>query len=686
VCIYSFLYYIPDGFRSEFWNPNIFIEFTLNLSCNKKKKHSRLILVSNYPPKEIVEPASKINKPNFELIILWMLNNNDFCSGANFLDIKNSKSEEVIPKSTLYEYLGKLQKNGYIIKPAYNKYQITSIGRDRFYELSQAKNKKRKLSYPPEIILRKRNYDHWILWMLFNNNFCKWADFLNEPLRINQSSLSKNMNKLIEDGFVRKEEREYRITRLGESEYSNMLRLYDLDRQSILEEEGKRIKEITKITIDFFKKYKINDDDIKFRFLNNVLKLPYEKVQSSLDSEENFHKILLYLAINHPNQYSDYISPDDFSRKYGLNTVKLNFILLRIVEENIFPIKFFKLEQDKDEIYYFQANEKLERMLNAIVEDHVTKFSYLNNLYEATPDETSPLTMESTVSAILNEICDNLFDNGLREALRKFLPDYINYLAYKIEIERKLVDTYDKLEGLIWQEIQTYEFNFNPGKNEFDETIREIDKAIEMNPEKIDLYFSKAKILFDKGEFKQVLTLLDQMLKDFPQEEKNIQVKRAYVLKEMKNVEAGLKIINDLLEDYPADDDLLNYKAFWLQYLNRKQESLDIIQRLIEKNPGNATYHDSFGEILMFFRDYEKSIEEFLKAIEISSDDWFVYQTYIKLGICYKELEDYSLANEYLKKGKKASDKALSDLDEKTKWISIADLFLAEIEQIETEL
>ena len=164
---------------------------------------------------------------------------------------------------------------------------------------------------------------------------------------------------------------------------------------------------------------------------------------------------------------------------------------------------------------------ELERMLNAIVEDHVTKFSYLNNLYEATPDETSPLTMESTVSAILNEICDNLFDNSLREALRKFLPDYINYLAYKIEKERKLVDTYDKLEGLIWQEIQTYNFNFNPEKNKFDETIMEIDKAIELNPEKIDLYFSKAKILFDKGEFKQVLTFLDKMLKIFPQEERN---------------------------------------------------------------------------------------------------------------------------------------------------------------------
>jgi len=242
------------------------------------------------------------------------------------------------------------------------------------------------------------------------------------------------------------------------------------------------------------------------------------------------------------------------------------------------------------------------------------------------------------------------------------------------------------LEGLIWQEIQAYEFNFNPGENKFNETIREINKAIEMNPEKVDLYFSKAKILFDKGDFKQVLTFLNKMLKIFPQEERNIQVKRAYVLKEMKNIDAGLKIINDLLEDYPADDDLLNYKAFWLQYLNRKQESLDVIKRLIKKNPSNATYHDSYGEILMFFRDYEQSIKEFLKAIEISSDDWFVYQTYIKLGICYKELENYKLAIEYLKKGKEYSDKVLSDFDERTKWITIADLFLAEIEQIETEL
>ncbi len=641
--------------------------------------------IINYPPKEILEPPSKISKPNFELIILWMLNNNSACSSANFLEIKNSELKPVLSKSTLYNYLKSLIDEDFVSRSKYNEYHISPKGRDRFYELSQAKNKKRKLNFPPDVILRKRNYNHWILWMLYNNNYCKWADFLNEPLKINQSSLSKNMNLLLNQDYVRKEEKEYRITQLGKIEYSNILRIYDLDRQSILEEEGKRIKEITITTINFFNKFKIQDEDIRFRFLNNVLKLPYEKVKSSLDSEEDFHKILLYLAINHPNQFPFYVSSEDFSKEYNINHVKLKFIMLRIVEEDIFPIKFFTLEQNEDEIYYFQENEKLERMLNAIVEDHITKFSYLNNLYEATPYEISPLTMESTVAAILEEVCVNLFDNGLRESLRKFLPEYINYLAYKIEKEKKLVDTYDKLEGLIWQEIQAYNFKNNSGKNEFSEAIREIDKAIKMDPKNVDLHYSKSKILYDNGEYRQVISYLDKMLIDFPKEEKNIQVKRAYILKEMKDVKTGLQIINNLLLKYPEDDDLLNYKAFWLQYLNRKEESIKLIQELIKRAPNNATYHDSYGEILMFFKEYENAIGEFLKVININSDDWYLYQTNIKVGICFREIEDYDKAIEYLQKGKKLLDKSSSDLDEKAKWITIANLFLAEIEQLKDE-
>ncbi|MFX0003755.1 MAG: tetratricopeptide repeat protein [Candidatus Hodarchaeota archaeon] len=634
----------------------------------------------NYPPEEIIKPI--FGKPNYEFIVLWILNNNEVCTWANL--------KEVVKHSTLSIYLNRLKNKGYLEKSVFNQYKITPKGKDRYYKLSETSQKKRKLSFPPDVILRRRNYDHWILWMVYNNNFCKWSDFLEPPLSINQSSLSKNLNSLIDKEFVKKEEKEYRITRLGKTEYSNVISLYDLDRQSLLEEEGKRIKEITKKTIRFFREYKIKDNNIKFRFLSNKLKLPYEKVKSTLDKEEEYDKVLLFLSMNHPDRFPEYISPEDFSKKYNINLVKLNFIVLRIVEEKIFPIKFFTLDISGEKFIYFHSNEKIERMLNAIVEDHVTRFSYLRNLYEETPSETSPLTMEKTVSAILTDICGTIFDKGLRESLKNFLPGYINYLAYKIERERKLLDTYDKLEGLIWQEIQQkfydlIEINYPVKPNEVRNILLEIEKAIQMNPKNHDLLYSKSKILIDTGEYKEGLSVLDKMLIDFPKEEISIQIKRAYILKEMKEVESGLEIIEALIEKYPDNNDLLNYKAFWLQYLNRKGESLELIQKLIESAPQNAAYHDTYGEILMYFADHEHAIEEFQKSIEISSDDWYVYQTYIKLGICYKELENYDLAIEYLQRGIKSTEKSLGDQETKTSWIAIAKLFLAEIEQQEAE-
>ena len=631
----------------------------------------------NYPPKEVIEPI--FGKVNFELVILWMLNNNEVCTWSNL--------KEMIKPSTLSIYLKKLLVTELIEKKEFNQYTITTKGRDRFYELSQATRQKRKLNYPPKAILWKRNYDHWILWMIYNNTFCKWADFLNEPLSINNSSLSKNMNALFEDGLVKKENKEYRITQLGKAEYSVMLRDYDLDRQSILEEESKRIKEDTKKTLKFFKKYSILEDETRFRFLNNLLRLPHERIKQSLKSEEDFFKILLYLSLNHPSRYPIFITTEKFAKKYGLELVVLEFHVLQIIEKKIFPVKFFKLEGDIDEIYYFQATEKLERMLNAVVEEHITKFTYLNKLFEEDKDNTYSITLESTIDAILEEVCGSLFHKGLRYSLKKMLPDYITYLAYKVEKEKKFFDAYDKLKGLIWHEVQTYtsKKDLLQEFTNYDENIKKVNEALSLNPGQFDLYVAKERVLIYFNKYDELLTFLEEMLDKFPDEEKDIKIKVAYILKEKRNIEDGLKIINELLEKYSEDTELLTYKAYWLQYLSRKEEAVEIIQNLIEQDPDNSIYYDTFGEMLMSFQDYESAKNKFLKAIEIGSDEWYMFQTHIKLGICYKELGEFKLAIERLESGIKYAEKSKSDLETKQNWLMIANLFKAEIEELENE-
>jgi len=437
---------------------------------------------TNFPPKEIYDPPA-LEKKNFEHIILWMLYNNDECEWANF-----TQKPLELRLSTLSKYLSLMKGRGYVENISRGHYKITPEGKKRYLELSQAKRKERTLSYPPKLITRKRNYDHTLLWMVYNNNYCKWSDFIEEdsPVRINQSSLSKNINLLLDKGFIEKEDKKYRITRSGKVEYSRMLQGYNLDRQSILEEESKRIEDITMKIIIFFEKYSIEDKNIQFRLLNNILKLDYTRVEAMLTNEEDFDKILLYISINHPSQYPEYVTTKEFSNSYKIKQSKLEYYIDEIVENQIFPIKFFKINVESNINYYFQEGERLEIMLRAIIEDHITKFTYLNKLFSRVLD------IKDVLNDILEDICELLFPIELKASLNEFLPNYINYLAYKIEAKVEFKETLDKLEGIIWQDmIDIFQSrSVEELQDEYREEIEKIDLKIESKPKNIDLYYS----------------------------------------------------------------------------------------------------------------------------------------------------------------------------------------------------
>ncbi len=625
----------------------------------------------NYPSDKILNP-SELQRRNYDHIILWMLANNESCEWSNF----EQKPIE-IPISTLSRHFTKLIFKGFIEKFTRGKYRITPRGIKKFNELSKERKKKRILSYPPNVILKSgRNYSHWILWMVYNNGFCKRSDFLEEPFSINQSSLSKILNSLIQKGFIINENKRYLITQSGKAEYSKILQQYNLDRQTILEEERKRIDEITIKTSQFFDKFKITDDHIKFRFLNNVLKLDYYKVKKILKDEEDFHKIILFISINHPDFYPDYLSFEDFSRYYIIKKRILYFWVNEIVESDLYDLKFFKLEFSEDKYYYFHSDEKLEKILRAITEEHIAVNKYLEKFGRSG-------RLDSIIDDILDELCKMIFHKHFKESLREFLPRYIKYLAYIIETKGELKETYDKLEGIIWQNMTELMQSLDSEtlETQYKDKIKEIDKEIKINPNNYELYNSKIRILLYFNQYSDVLIVLEKMMELFPEKEIDIMIKKAYTLKKDKNLEAGLEIIEELLEKFPKNNTLYNYKAYWLSYTGKNQEALKILHGLIEKEPEKGIYHDTVGEILITLKEYEKAIEEFQKAIEIDSNAWFIHQTYIKIGICYAALENIELAVQNLKIGKELTSNLISDFESKSKWLAIGELFLAEIDE-----
>ena len=377
-----------------------------------------------------------------------MLNNNDECNWSLFLEDPLEFS-----LATLSKYMKMLITNGYVEKKSKGVYGVTPEGKQRYTDLKYKDSFERKLRYPPEIILNKRNYAHIILWMLFNNEYLKWSDFIAKPLSINHNSLSKNLNLLLKKGYVDNENMEYRITKPGEERYNDMLKKYQLDYSSVLKEEIKKIESVKEKVKKFLKELNVDDNAIEIIFLDLINHLDYSEVENILPSKEDFYKIILFLSMNHPSRYPEYISQDDFALKYGIKIATLTFLVQEITEEELYHVKFFKLRFNEDKIYYFREDEKIDKMIHLIIDENILKFSYLYRLQPDIPKEEGDLQTADLLENILNDITDKIFDRNIKSSVEKFLPEYISFLDEKFQKESHSDELVNKFKGLAFKNI-----------------------------------------------------------------------------------------------------------------------------------------------------------------------------------------------------------------------------------------
>jgi tetratricopeptide (TPR) repeat protein/Mn-dependent DtxR family transcriptional regulator len=552
--------------------------------------------ITKFPPEGIIMPM-KINK-DFEYIILWMLYNNDYCTWSDF----KSKPVNISP-ATLSKYLNILINNEFIEKEKKGEYKITSEGRRQYTDLQVKGSLETSLNYPPDVITKVREYDHWILWMLYNNAYCKWGDFIESPLSINQSSLSKNLNLLLDKDFVEKNNREYRITRDGETEYFKILKKYDLDRQSILDEESKRVEVITDKVGKFFKEYDIEDDEIRYRFLNMVLRLDYTKVEATLSDEVDFDKILLFLSINNPDNYPNYIKAKDFALEYDIKLTTLNFFVEKIVEDKLYAIKFFKLDVKNKFTYYIQAEERLEKTLSVIIEDYIRKFTYLSKFQKKNGDQYQTPDINQLLDDVLEDLCSNLFHEDLKPSLRKFLIEYIEHLAYKFETEKSLINHTDKIKGIAFQNVfeviqsfdttDTANATSKPVDNESYYFLhnRIFDTLDLLYLSKIDFirlsefkeeYFPKNKELitkiegkFAKGKLSKVNELLTNNLTNL--NELELMIMKDLIYTYSSELEDSIELTTEIIEKYPNEYVGYLFQSITYFLMGKFKNALEII-------------------------------------------------------------------------------------------------------------
>ena len=139
-------------------------------------------------------------------------------------------------------------------------------------------------------------------------------------------------------------------------------------------------------------------------------------------------------------------------------------------------------------------------------------------------------------------------------------------------------------------------------------------------------------------------------------------------------VNGFLQSISKVLESVPNNTLQLNWKAYLLAKFEKNEDSIKIIQDLVEREPYDGNLYDTYGEILLIFHEYEEAIVKFQKALELEPNGYS--ESYIKMAECYKELGKCEKAIKYAKKGREL---AIERKEEE--WIKRADKLLHAIKK-----
>ncbi len=488
-----------------------------------------------------------LEKGNYELNILLLLSKNEYCGWQDFLDERLKMSP-----STVSKYTRNLMRKGYIVKNK-RKYKITTKGRSRLGKLESIGLEK---YFPPDNI--ELNTEEKIIWMVNNNNFCQWRDFIDDRLEINQSTLSRILNRLIDNGIIEKtimkEMRNspiYIKTQDAIKKYRLMLKSKNLDLKTKQEERIKMIREISQYNRTFFEEYDIQDFSIKHRF--NKFRLAFDYVSHKnifRENERHYNLTLLFLSINHPESFPDFLTPLDFCVKYNFKKVELDYYISQLLEPELSHIKIFQIKTNDEEFYYFHEKEKLAKVLKVLIQD------YLEKKFEKTMEkEWRKYDYDFKIPLNHNEISDmamnltekhNFFKNGLISSLLRFLPGYLNYLEFRIE---KKYEKLSKKKFLVSREFERIEYlKISMELTEVPKKQPKLREVAEILTSKEIQYFnqgtlrsfeaSKLKILnlIQKNRYNEALNEINSKLPILEEIDKEVQFFEHYYLIEKEHL------------------------------------------------------------------------------------------------------------------------------------------------------
>jgi len=543
------------------------------------------------------------------------------------------------------------------------------------------------MNYPPENI-ELQYPDDKILWMLGNNEKCRWSNFIKKPIKIPRATLSKYLKQLITKNYIEKRldengQKIYRITSKGFQELARRLEREDLDFYDIIELEKKKINsQITKLN-PFFDKYNINDDLIKIDFLTlyNIIK---RDESLFVFSDDQFNKLLLYLVLNDikfNKEVKNVMSLGEYLRKFDidpeiiLTKIDIMFFIQEVVEKNRYQTKIFKIDLEKEGCYlYFRSDSEIGVIFESVIRKHLRYLNYLKTLDNS---EIYFSDLEDIKKDIMTDLFKRyeLFNKDIKIEVSELVDDYITDL--QIELQEKPILKQKEVGDLlsIFSPFVGFPLGFETLGDDMDfykPDIRETFRKIREKEPKNKSLTTASRILYSEKKPKLALKEINDYLKEDPNDIEALDLK-SKILDELGNYEEALHLFNKVFENEEFEDPIPTFKIELLIKLKRYDEALAIIKNIPNLFKNEENFKDFLEREYIFHRFYIMEaeiyfeLEKFKMALNSINLDLKYTESFLDTDEDEEFINSYILMSKILMK----LDKTEESIKALTKVISI---------------
>jgi len=198
----------------------------------------------------------------------------------------------------------------------------------------------------------------------------------------------------------------------------------------------------------------------------------------------------------------------------------------------------------------------------------------------------------------------------------------------------------EQYEELIKQ-AETYSNN-----NQHKEAIIVCDKAIMLDPTKLEAYFIKAQCLSKIGKPEDALEYYDKIIELRPNDF-TAYYNKGLLLGNLQRYEKAIVLFDKTIDLKPNDSNAYNNKGNCLRKLQRYDEAIILFDKAIELEPKNFIAYYNKGRSLTELEKYNEAIQIYEKT---PKDEFFYHIGQIEIGTIYEKQKQYDKAIEYYEK------------------------------------